>query len=418
MLDSVVAHRADVKENATRNSRLKVMQIISNLDIGGAQEVVRTLAAYLAEAGCVSIVCTFKDGPLREDIEQLGIPVEILPARRYSIVTFPLFVKDMLRIRQALVDLVKKHHIDVIQTHLLRVLDFLVLTVRDSTNTPLVFWTVHNTNEELQREQLPRHKWLLKPKRLGYRLLYRLTARSVNGFIAVADGVKTELLETIGPFEEKITVICNGVDVKRYQKPIDKAVIRQNLGLSEQAHLITVVGTFKRQKGHCYLIEAASSLVTLFPDLHILFIGDGDLREELQAQTKTLGLDQHIHFLGSRHDVPDLFAASDYFVLPSLWEGLPMALIEAMASGLPIVATDVSGTRQVMIPGETGIVVPPGDAQQLKEAIEYFLSDPAQARIMGAAAQRRIEGFSARKQAEEHIALYQREWNRSRSKVV
>ena len=108
--------------------------------------------------------------------------------------------------------------------------------------------------------------------------------------------------------------------------------------------------------------------------------------------------------------MPALLAASDYFVLPSLWEGLPMALIEAMASGLPIVATDVSGTRQVMVPGETGVVVPPGDAQQLAAAIHYLLSNPPCAQAMGVAAQRRIEDFSAKKQAQEHIALYRREW--------
>jgi glycosyltransferase involved in cell wall biosynthesis len=397
-----------------RNGQLKVMHLISNLDIGGAQEVVRTLAAYLAEAGCEPVVCTFKDGPLRQEIEQLGIPVEVVPARRYSVVAFPKFVKDMLRLRRILLDLVQKHHVHVVQTHLLRVLDFLVLTLRDKTNTPLIFWTAHNTNEELQEHQLPRFKWLLKPKRLGYRLLYRLTARSVNGFIAVADGVKTELLKTIGPIEDKITVICNGVDVKRYQRAVDRVAIRRKLGLPEQAHLIAVVGTLKRQKGHSYLIEAASSLVSEYLELHILFIGDGDLSEELQAQTRAAGLDQHIHFLGSRYDVPDLLAASDYFVLPSLWEGLPMALIEAMASGLPIVATDVSGTRQVLTHGETGFVVPPGDAQRLKEAIHYLLSDPPQARALGAAAQRRIEDFSAQKQAQEHIALYHREWIRSR----
>ena len=399
------------------NDQFRVMHIISNLDIGGAQEVVRTLVAYLAEEGCVPIVCTFKDGPLRQDIERLGILVEVLPARRYSIVDFPLFVTDMLRIRQALINVVKKHHIEIIQTHLLRVLDFLVLTLRGKAKTPLVFWTAHNTNEELQKEQLPRHRWLLKPKRLGYRLLYRLSARSVNGFIAVADGVKTELLETIGPIDDKITVILNGVDIRRYQRPVDKGAIRDKLGLTEQARLITTVGTFKRQKGHAYLIEAVAALVLQFPDLHILLIGDGDLRAALQAQTSSLGLKQRIHFLGSRSDVPGLLAASDYFVLPSLWEGLPMALIEAMASGLPIVATDVSGTRQVMVPGETGIVVPPGDAQQLAAAIRELLSDSARAQAMGAAAQRRIEDFSAKKQAQEHIALYRREWIGSRGRL-
>src|SRR3712207_1710922 len=97
-----------------QNDQLKVMQIIRNLDIGGAQEVVRTLAEYLAEEGCISVVCTFNDGPLRQEIERLGIPVEILPDRRYSVVAFPLFILDMLRIRRNLADIVNKHRIDVV----------------------------------------------------------------------------------------------------------------------------------------------------------------------------------------------------------------------------------------------------------------------------------------------------------------
>jgi glycosyltransferase involved in cell wall biosynthesis len=182
---------------------------------------------------------------------------------------------------------------------------------------------------------------------------------------------------------------------------------------------MVTVGTLKEQKGHRYLIEAARSVVSQFPDVHILFIGDGDLREELQAQTRVSGLEEPIHFLGSRNDVPDLLAASDYFVLPSLWEGLPMALIEAMASGLPIIATEVSGTKQVMVPNETGLLVPPGTVQQLKEAVINFLSEPARARAMGAAAQQRVEAcFSAKRQAEEHIALYRRESNRPNGKPV
>jgi glycosyltransferase involved in cell wall biosynthesis len=122
-----------------------------------------------------------------------------------------------------------------------------------------------------------------------------------------------------------------------------------------------------------------------------------------------LNLGEHIHFLGNRHDVPDLLAASDIFVLPSLWEGLSMALLEAMASGLPIVASEVSGTVQVVIPNETGLLVPPGDVQKLTEAIKQLLSDPTRAQAMGAAAKQRVEAeFSAQKQADEHLTLYRR----------
>ncbi len=396
-----------------QNGQLAVMQVVSDLNIGGAQEVVRTLVENLAEAGCMPVVCTFKDGPLHQDIERLGIPVQILPDRRYSIVAFPLFVMDMLRLRRALAEVVKKYHIDVAQTHLLRSLDFLVLSLRWRTNL-LVFWTIQNANFTLRKDHLTRYQWLLGPKQTAYRLLYRLATRWLNGFIAVSDDVKTAILKDIGHIPaDKITVICNSVDVRRYQRPVDRANVRRQLGLAEDARIVAVVATFKAQKGHRYLIEAAPSVIAQFPNVRILFIGDGDLREELLAQTKALSLEEHIHFLGSRQDVPELLAASDCFVLPSLWEGLSMALVEAMATGLPIVATEVSGTNQVMIAGETGLLVPPGDARRLAEALLQLLSEPDQARAMGAAAQRRVAAyFGAQKQAEDHVALYRRERNR------
>jgi len=387
--------------------KLNVMQIILNLDIGGAQEVVRTLVEYLASDDCLPVVCSFKDGPLRQDIERLGIRVEVLPPRRYSIVAFPLFVVDMIRIWWSLARLVKKYDIDVVQTHLLTILDFLVLLVRYTTRLRVVLWTFHSANFVIAERHLPKYKWLLKPKRYAHHLLYRLTSCLVNGFIAVSDEVKEAMMEIIGPIQDKITVIHNGVDVKRYGHLVDKTRVQSQLGLGDNARLIAVVGTLGEPKGHRYLVEAMATVAPQYPDVHVLFIGDGHLKEELQAQVESLNLGQWVHFLGNRHDVPDLLAASELFVLPSLWEGLSMALLEAMAAGKPIVATAVSGTTQVMIPGETGLVVPPRDSRALAEAIIQLLSNPAQAQMMGQAARQHVKmNFSAQKQADEHLVLY------------
>jgi glycosyltransferase involved in cell wall biosynthesis len=386
---------------------LNILQIIGNLEIGGAQEVVRTLAEYLESDGQRVVVCTFRDGPIRREIEKLGIPVEILPGRRYSIVAFPQFIAEMIRIRKALAGLVQKYKIDVIQTHLLRSLDFLVLTLQFEARRPLIFWTFHNYNFALRAEQLPRYKWLLRPKQAAHSGLYRLASAWVDGFIAVSPEVEASMLETLGPIGKKTTTICNGVDVPRYTHRVDQMAVRAGLGLSESDCLMVVVGTLKEQKGHRVLIETAPEIIARFPSLQILLIGDGALREELQAQVRALGIQGKVHFLGSRSDIPDLLGASDLFVLPSLWEGLPMALIEGMASALPIVATSVSGTQQVMVPGETGLLVPPGDPARLRDAVISLLSDPQGAQRMGAAARRRVEtSFSARKQAEEHLDLF------------
>ena len=392
-----------------QSRKINVMQVIGDLDIGGAQEVVRTLVDYLSSEDCQPIVGTFKDGPMRQDIERLGVPVETLPARRYPVVALPLFVADMIQIWRGLAELVDKYDLDVIQTHLLRSLDFLTLLLPYTTPLRAVVWTFHNSSFELPVTGSWGRRWSVRLKNYSHRLLYRLSARMVSGFVGVSDKVGDAMVEILGPLRGKITVICNGVDVKRYERAVDRATLRGQLGLEAGACLIAVVATLKEQKGHRYLVEAMASIVPQHPEVHVLVIGDGGLRAPLEAQVELLGLGEHIHFLGNRDDVPTLLAGSDLFVLPSLWEGLPMALLEAMAAGLPIVATEVSGTVQVMISNETGILVPPGNTQRLAEAIEQLLAEPAQAQAMGAAARRLVsEKFSARKQAAEHVALYRR----------
>jgi glycosyltransferase involved in cell wall biosynthesis len=384
------------------------MQLIGDLNIGGAQEVVRTLSKYLLLHDCHPVVCTLEDGPLREEIESLGIVVEILPPRRYTVVAFPLFLLDMLRIWKALADLIRKYDVDIIQTHILGVLNFLVLVLRYTTPLRAVIWTFHNSEFELSEAKLLKHRWLLGPKIFAYRLFYRLGSFLVDGFVAVSDQVKEAILDTIGANGNKVTVICNGVDTQKFSKTIGSKNIRGQLGFTNNQYLIIVVATLKEQKGHRYLIDALSSIVQEYPNVHGIFVGDGSLKEELRLQIDELNLTNHITLLGNRTDIPQLLAASNLFVLPSLWEGLPMALLEAMASRLPVVATEVSGTVQVLKANESGILVKPGDQLQLIEAIKYLLKFPDKARNLGVAARLRVEeSFSARKQANDHFNLFQ-----------
>jgi glycosyltransferase involved in cell wall biosynthesis len=414
------------------NDQINVMQIISNLSVGGAQEVVRTLVDYLATSReCQPMVCTFEGGPLLDPIQQSGIRVEMLPQRRYTILALPLFVADMIRLWKLLARLIQQYQIDVIQTHLLRSLDFLMLLLLYTTDVQAVFWTFHSANFELTQDRLPgKQGWLLAPKKLIHRLSYRLATRlapRTSGFVAISDRVKESMVEALGPIGDRITVICNGVDTKRYgraerqrsrdedknERSTAKAGIRNQLGLAPDVRLIAMVGTLKKVKGHCYIIEAMSALAPRHPDVHLLIIGDGELRDDLQAQVTEQGLLDRIHFLGSRQDIPDLLATCDLFVLPSLWEGLSMALLEAMATGLPIVASSVSGTVQAIIPNQTGLLVPPGNVIELAEAIDELLSDPSYAQALGAAAKQRAQAeFSAQKQANEHLALYHRSLSR------
>jgi glycosyltransferase involved in cell wall biosynthesis len=386
---------------------LRVLQVVSDLGVGGGQEVVRTLARYLTEVDCLPVVVTLRDGPLRDDLEELGITVEVVHGRTRSLLALPAAIAELRRLRTDLAAVVARHRSEVIQTHLLRALDFLVLTLRAEPGVRRVFWTFHSARLGLRRDQLPAHPWLLGPKRLMYRLLYFVAGRSVDGFVAVSQDVAAAVRRDFHPPRGRVFIIPNGVDIERYGHDVDRAAVRARVGVADTARLLTVVAKLIDYKGHAFLLRALPPLLERHPDLHVLLVGDGPLRGALTASIAEMGMTRRIHLAGNRRDVSDLLAASNLFVLPSLWEGLPMALLEAMASGLPVVATRVSGIGEVVVDGESGLIVPTADFERLGEAIGTLLDDPDRAMRMGRAARERVERlFSARAQAARYAAIY------------
>jgi glycosyltransferase involved in cell wall biosynthesis len=385
---------------------LPVLQVVGNLDLGGGQEVVRTLTRHLPAFGCEPVVATFTDGPLRAEIESSGVVVEVLNGRRRDMIALPAAIVDLVRIRRQLAAVIAKHRVQVIQTHLLRSLDFLVLTLRSEPGVRSIYWTVHNALLDLRADQLQHRRWLLEPKRQLHRVLYRAGGRRVDAFIAVSTDVGEAVRRDYHPRRGRLVVIPNGVDLERFGEPVDRTAVRRRLGVPNGARLLIVVAKLFEQKGHGVLLETLPKVLARHPDLEILLAGEGPLRSQLGRQAETSGSGHRVHFLGNRRDLPELLAASDLFVLPSLWEGLPMALLEAMASRLPVIATDVSGSREVLADGG-GVLVPPGDVERLTSAITDILADPTQASALGQAGRERVERrYSAARQAAQHAALY------------
>ncbi|MGE5227581.1 MAG: glycosyltransferase [Planctomycetaceae bacterium] len=382
-----------------------VLLVLPNLDVGGAQESARTVASLLPAAGCPTVVCTFRDGPLRADLEAAGVPVEVLPARRHAVAMLPWYLAESRRLRRDLRRVASAHGASVLQCQTLGPTAFLAAALREPSLR--VWWRIPNVVFEVSADKAGRHHRFLGLKRAAHRALYRRHARRIDGIVAVADDVADAFARTTGVARDRITVVPNGVDTDRYPAPVDRAAVRRGLGLGPQDRVLIAVGTFKRQKGHVHLLEAFAKVAAGHDDVHLLLAGDGDLRPEIERRVAELGIGGRVHLLGSRRDVPALLAASDGAVLPSLWEGMSNALVEAMASGLPVVATDVSGTNQVMVDGTTGWLVPPGEAGALAAAIEELLEDPGRARARGAAARERVgEAFGARRPAERLAALY------------
>lgn len=386
------------------------MQLVANLERGGAQEVVRTLAVHLPSAGWEAVVVTFRDGPLRAALEAAGVSVEVLPRRTRSLIRHPLgAARELSRIRAALVEAIRRHRPLVLQTHLLRSLDFLAWRAAGTPPLRGIVWTVHNANVELRADQLPGHRWSLSAKRLGYRTLYRAGSRRGATFVAVSAAVADSIVHRFGVRRDRIVTIPNGIDVDRYPAGGDRDALRASLGIGPADTVVISVAKLYRQKGHVVLVEAMRRVMAERPGVHLLLAGHGPERAAVEEAVRTSGQSERIHLLGERGDVGALLAASDIFVLASLWEGLPMALLEAMASRLPAVATTVAGSSQVIEDRRSGLLVRAGDPAALATAIGEVCDDPDLAqRLRRAGRERVVDAFSAAAQARAHAELYAR----------
>ena len=385
---------------------VRALHLISNLEVGGAQEVVRSLVPALHRAGVAVAVATLRDGPLRKPLEEAGIPVTVVQGRSRSLAGDPRALTELRRLYRDLAGVIDDHRSEVVQTHLMRSLDFLALALRRRPSHPSVIWTFHNARLDLRADQLPGRRWLLRPKRAGYRGLYRRASRMAGALIAVSDDVARTIDAEIGPAAGRLVTIPNGVDVERYAGGPDRAV-RGEIGVPEAAPMFICVAKMLEQKGHRHLVDALSAAAGGDQAIHVALLGDGPLRDEIETRARAAGVADRVHFLGTRSDVPRLLSAADAFVLPSLWEGLPMALLEAMAAGLPVMATSVSGTRQVVEDGRTGMLVPPGDAAGLARAMGRLADDAGLRARLGAAGREHVRAeFSVERQARRHLDLY------------
>ncbi|HEX2186003.1 MAG TPA: glycosyltransferase family 4 protein, partial [Chloroflexota bacterium] len=227
--------------------------------------------------------------------------------------------------------------------------------------------------------------------------------------IAVSHGVARSLIESRVVPGDRVHVVWNGIDVARFSPHRRPELRRSLLGLDLQTPLAVCVGRLTPQKGHAVLLEAIALARRAVPRLTLALAGDGPLREELLAQATRLGLGQAVRFLGKWHDVPRLLSCADVLVQPSTFEGLPLAVLEGMAAALPAVVADVVGSNETVVPGESGLIVPPNDPRELAQAIQRILEDPALARRLGTAARLRAEQeFTAPLMAKRTQAVYAR----------
>lgn len=203
----------------------------------------------------------------------------------------------------------------------------------------------------------------------------------------------------------KVRVVPNGVDLGRFAPRPPSGSLRRALGVPDGAPVVVSVGRFVAFKGYAHLLDAAAVLDTTCPGVHWILVGDGELRAELEARARRLGLAAQVHFTGWRDDIPDLLALGECFVLPSVEEHFGRVLIEAMATARAVVATDAGGVPEIVVHGETGLLVPPAAPDRLAAAVGELLRDPGRAARLGAAGRRRAaSAFSLA----SHVAAVER----------
>lgn len=361
-----------------------VLQLIDGLNVGGAEVLLRDLADGLQRSGYRVSVCYSTPGPLVSDIAALNVPMTRLP--RLARID-PVLLLNMIRV-------MRRERPQIVHTHLFKS-DFHGRLAARLSNVPVVVSTLHNT-----------HAWAKNPV-LGK--LYGASARFADTLIAVSDEVRTFAINHQYAAPEKIVSIANGVNMQRFEGH-DSAgqQVRRELGIALDVPLIGVVARLSPQKDHETFLLAASKIAKVLPEARFLIAGDGALRETLIASARNLGLQQQVIFCGIRSDIPAVLSAIDLLVFSSRWEGLPVALLEGMATARPVVATAVGGVPGVVVHGSTGLLVPPGEPETLAEACVQVLSDPIRASQMGKAGRARVEAhYSMDAMIRQTIAVYE-----------
>ena len=357
-----------------------VLHLSSSSGPGGAEAVMAAVAAGLDPTRYRSVVCLFREGWLRERCQGLGLETHVLPMHGMLDLGWLRRFTALLRERQ----------VALIHAHEFGANTWGTMAGR-LAGRPVVA-TVHG-----------RSYYAESPRR---RLAYRVVSRAAT-MVAVSDDVRRFVVESTGVSPRRVRVVHNGIGTPAPVSSEARAMVRTELGILDGEQVVTVVGSLYPVKGHRYLLEAAPQILTLCPSTVFLFAGRGDCEAELRAQARSLGLEARVRFLGLRQDVPTLLALADVFVQPSLSEGLSIAILEAMAAARPVVTTRVGGNPELVVDGETGLMVEAANASALAAAVTRVLSDAGEARRFGDRGRERVQTrFSTGAMVKDYEAIY------------
>ena len=359
--------------------RVKVLQLISSGGYYGAENMLLNLCASQEQSGCENSLLLFYNVhvPNVEFYERArgrGISVRMVHCNGRA---------DWRAVRQ-IEEYIQEDAVDLVHTH----------GYKADLYGYLAAWRCHKPVVATC------HNWVGGTAALGiYNHLDRMALKKFNALAAVSDTVAHRLL-AFGVPAEKIKTIANGIDAKTFERAQPLPLLKD-----EGSTVVGVVARLDLQKGFEYLLRAASELCKTFPDLKIVLVGEGPDRDAIEKMILQYGLQSNVILAGQQSNMPGIYAAMDIFVLPSLNEGLPMTVLEAMTASKPVIATRVGAIPSVIKDGENGLLVAPKDSEGLRNAIASLLADPERRLRLGEQA----HAWVSRNYTAETMALKYRE---------
>ena len=366
---------------------MKVLHLINSLGFGGAENLVANLLPCLARAGIQTAVVSLRSEiGLAQGLNDCGASVYCL---NYDGTIYS--VAQNLRAVLSLREVVRHVRPDILHSHLW--MSDIMSRVAAPFSCRLIT-TLHNLDPW----------WLEKCPRSAVKTLLDSVSGKLRNvrFISVSRDVRACAAGALRIRERKNVTVLNGIDLSMFAKAAGKKKL-------DKSKVIIQVGRFYPQKRHDLSLRAFAALRSHYPGIKLALVGDGPLRSELLRMADSLRLGSSIEFLGIRNDVPELLAQADIFWMPSEWEGLPIACIEAMASGLPVIATRVGGLSEVVTHGKTGFLLSPENClAQLVQRTSELLDDTSLAKTMGSNGRAvAYESFSIEKTAAQYLSAYE-----------
>ncbi|MEE8574292.1 MAG: glycosyltransferase [Thermodesulfobacteriota bacterium] len=364
---------------------MKVLHIFATLPVGGAEEHLRTVLLTMDSSVFEATVCCIGEtGVIGEEIAALGFDLVGLGRMKKK--------RWDWQIVKAIEAIINERGIDLVHTQLYHANMYGRLAAFRARKPVII--TEHNVYATYKYKR---------------RLINRFLGKRTDRVIAVSKPVSDYIIERDGLDPSLVEVIYNGIDVERFTESGDseRAEVRKELGLAADTPVVGMIARLSKQKGHTYMLKALKEVKKTVPALKAIVAGDGPLKDEITTEANSLGLARDVIFLGARRDVPRLLKAMDIYLMPSLWEGHPIALLEAMASGLPVVAARVGGVPNVITDGVDGILIDPEDTAALISSMTELLIDSERAASIGAEAAKCIAAkFSAGAMVSKMERLY------------